>query len=191
MATVVEDDWIIDTETGEVIGIEGWQIEGAVESEKELWTLQKRMLETDAKISAERMMMKSIIANCEQRIKRLESRQKWLDLRYGVSAAATAKSLLLKGSKTYTSPYGKIAFRTTKDKIVIDDQEAFSKWASQHCPEALKQSVLVSKLPKEQVDRWLNIEEFMPKGIHIEPGGESVTFVGITKDEPNERPEQD
>ena len=93
MATVVEDDWIIDTETGEVIGIDGWQIEGAVESEKELWTLQKRMLETDAKISAERMMMKSIIANCEQRIKRLESRAKYLDLRYGVSAAATAKSL--------------------------------------------------------------------------------------------------
>ena len=191
MATVVEDDWIIDTETGEVIGIEGWQIEGAVESEKELWVLQKRMLETDAKISAERMMMKSIIANCEQRIKRLESRQKWLDLRYGVSAAAMAKSLLLKGSKTYTSPYGKISFRTTKDKIVIDDQEAFSKWAAKHCPEALKQSVLVSKLPKEQVDRWIKIEEFMPKGIHIEPGGESVTFVGITKDEPDERPEQD
>jgi hypothetical protein len=191
MATVVEDDWIIDTETGEVIGIDGWQIEGAVESEKELWTLQKRMLETDAKISAERMMMKSIIANCEQRIKRLESRAKYLDLRYGVSAAATAKSLLLKGSKTYTSPYGKIAFRTTKDKIVIDDQEAFTRWAIKNAPEAVKQSVLVSKLPKEQVERWLTIEEFMPKGIHIEPGGESVTFVGITKEESDERPEQD
>ena len=191
MATVVEDDWIIDTDTGEVVGIEGWQIDGHIEDEKSLWTLQKRMLETDAKLSAERMMMKSIIANCEQRLKRLESRAKYLDLRYGVCAAATAKSLLFKGSKTYTSPYGKIAFRTTKDKIVIDDQEVFTKWAIQNAPEAVKQSVLVSKLPKEQVERWLKIEDFMPKGIHIEPGGESVTFVGITKDEPDERPTQD
>lgn len=191
MATVVEDDWIIDTDTGEVVGIDGWAIDGHIEDEKSLWTLQKRMLETDAKLSAERMMMKSIIANCEQRLKRLESRLKYLDLRYGVSAAATAKSLLFKGSKTYTSPYGKIAFRTTKDKIVIDDQEAFTKWALANCPSSLKQTVLVSKLPKEQVERWLKIEEFMPKGIHIEPGGESVTFVGITKDEPDERPTQD
>jgi len=186
MGTVVEDDWIIDTDTGEVVGIQGWHIDGHVEDEKSLWTLQKRMLETDAKLSAERMMMKSIIANCELRIKRLESRAKYLDLRYGVSAAEVAKSLLLKGSKTYTSPYGKIAFRTTKDKIVIDDQDAFLTWATKNCPESIKKSVLVSKLPKEQVDRWLKIEDFMPKGIRIEPGGESVTFVGITKEADDE-----
>jgi hypothetical protein len=186
MATVVEDDWIIDTETGEVIGIQGWKIDGAVESEKELWTLQKRMLETDAKITAERMMMKTIIANCEQRIKRLESRMKWLDLRYGVSAAATAKSLLLKGSKTYTSPYGKISFRTTKDKLVIEDNELFLKWATKHSPESVKQTVLVSKLPKEQVERWLKIEEFMPAGLRIEAGGESVSFTGVTKESDDE-----
>ena len=149
------------------------------------------MLETDAKIAAEKMMLKTLIANCETRIKRLESRNKWLDLRYGVTAAAVAKSLLPKGIKTYTSPYGKAAWRTVKDRIVIDDQDTFVKWASKHCPEAIKQSVLVSKLPKEQVERWLKIEEFMPGGIHIEPGGESVTFTSIRKDDVDERPEQD
>lgn len=191
MNTVVEDDWIIDTDTGEVVGIQGWQIDGHVEDEKALWILQKRMLETESKINAERLMMKSIVANCEARIKRLESRMKWLDLRYGVSAAQVAKSLLLKGSKTYTSPYGKVSFRTTKDKLVIEDQESFLPWAIKHAPEAVKQSVLVSKLPKEQVDRWIKIEDFMPKGLRIEAGGESVTFTGITKDESDERPEQD
>lgn len=191
MSTVIEDDWIIDTETGEVVGIQGWQIDGHVEDEKQLWILQKRMLETESKIAAERLMMKSIVANCEARIKRLESRMKWLDLRYGVSAADVAKSLLLKGSKTYTSPYGKVSFRATKDKLVIDNQDLFTPWALKHAPEAVKQSVLVSKLPKEQVERWLKVEDFLPKGLRIEPGGESVTFTGITKDESDERPEQD
>jgi hypothetical protein len=186
METVVEDDWIIDTETGEVIGIQGWQIDGHIEDEKALWVFQKRMLETESRITAEKLMLKTLVANCESRIKRLESRMKWLDLRYGVSAADVAKSLLFKGSKTYTSPYGKVSFRATKDKLVIEDQDTFLKWATKNCPESIKQSVLVSKLPKEQVDRWLKIEDFVPAGLRIEAGGESVTFTGIAKETEDE-----
>ena len=43
-----ENGWVIDPTTGEVVGVYGWLENGVVESEQDLWILQKKMLDVDS-----------------------------------------------------------------------------------------------------------------------------------------------
>lgn len=182
-----ENGWVIDPTTGEVVGAYGWLDNGAVETEQDLWVLQKKMLEVDSLLVAERAQLKRIQEMCEKRIKALESRRSWIELKYGVTATDVARRLLPRNKKTYTSPYGEITFRTSKAKIKFTNQEAAVAWAKTYQPEAIKvaESVLVSKLTQQSVDDLLTYSEIRPDGCEITPETEVVKFVGLKeKDEP-------
>ena len=105
-----ENGWVIDSTTGEVVGVYGWLESGAVESEQDLWILQKKMLEVDSLIIGERAQLKRIQEMCEKRIKALESRRSWMELKYGVTATEVARELLPRNKTTYTSPYGEVIY---------------------------------------------------------------------------------
>jgi hypothetical protein len=182
-----ENGWVIDPHTGEVIGVYGWLENGVIESEQDLWILQKKMLEVESLIVGERAQLRRIQEMCEKRIKQLESRRSWVEMKYGVSATEVARELLPRNKKTYTSPYGEITFRTSKAKIKFTNQEAAVAWAKTYQPEAIKvaESVLVSKLTQQSVDDLLTYSEIRPDGCEITPETEVVKFVGLKeKDEP-------
>lgn len=184
-----ENGWIIDTTTGEVVGVYGWLENGAVESEQDLWILQKKMLEVDSLILAERAQLKRIQEMCEKRIKALESRRNYVELKYGVTATEMARQLLPRNKKTYTSPYGEVTFRTSKAKITFNDKEAAVAWAKTYQPDAVKvaETVLVSKLSQQSVSDLLLYSEIRPTGCEVTPEQEVVKFVGLKeKEEPVE-----
>ena len=183
-----ENGWVIDSTTGEVVGVYGWLENGVVESEQDLWILQKKMLEVDSLIIGERAQLKRIQEMCEKRIKALESRRSWMELKYGVTATDVARELLPRNKKTYTSPYGEITFRSSKAKIKFTNQEAAVIWAKLYQPDAIKiaESVLVSKLSAQSVDDLITYAQVRPDGCEITTEQEVVKFVGLKEPTPNE-----
>lgn len=183
-----ENGWVIDPTTGEVVGAYGWLDNGAVETEQDLWVLQKKMLEVDSLLVAERAQLKRIQEMCEKRIKALESRRSWIELKYGVTATEVARELLPRNKKTYTSPYGEITFRSSKAKIKFSNQEAAVAWAKCYQPDAIKvaESVLVSKLSQQSVNDLITYAGIRPDGCEITPEQEVVKFVGLKEPTPNE-----
>jgi len=183
-----ENGWVIDPNTGEVVGVYGWLEKGVVETEQDLWILQKKMLDVDSLIIGEKAQLRRIQEMCEKRIKTLESRRNWMELKYGVSATLVARELLPRNKKTYTSPYGEITFRNSKAKIKFTNQEAALTWARCHQPDAIKvaESVLVSKLSPQSIHDLTTYLGMRPDGCEIIPEQEVVKFVGIKeKDEDN------
>jgi hypothetical protein len=185
-----EDGWIIDPDTGEVVGVYGWMDKDQVENEQDLWRVQESIMRVDAKIIAEQVQMRAIIENCEKRIKALQRKREWIEMKFGPSAYRVAKELLPKGRKTYTSPYGEVPFRTTKDRLVVDDHALAVVWAKRMAPDSVKtvETVLVSKIPANVADGILGMEQFVPPGMHIEPGGEKASFSALK--EKNEQSDQ-
>ena len=183
-----ENGWVIDPTTGEVVGAYGWLENGAVETEQDLWVLQKKMLEVDSLLVAERAQLKRIQEMCEKRIKALESRRSWIELKYGVTATDVARNLLPRNKKTYTSPYGEITFRNSKAKIKFTNQEAAVAWAKCYQPDAIKvaESVLVSKLTAQSVNDLIAYAQVRPDGCEITPEQEVVKFVGLKEPAPDE-----
>lgn len=55
----------------------------------------------------------------------------------------------LEGQKKKSIPliYGMIGFRSSADKLVAVDETKAIKWAEEHAPEAVKKSLLISKIP--------------------------------------------
>jgi hypothetical protein len=181
-----ENGWLIDPHTGEVVGVYGWLENGVIEDEQDLWILQKKMLEIDSLIVGEKAQLKRIQDMCAKRIKQLESKRDWMELKYGVTASEVARELLPRNKKTYTSPYGEITFRTSKVKIAFTNQAAAVEWAKSFAPDAIKtaQSVLVSKLSAENISDLTTYKEIRPDGTEITPEQEVVKFVGLkTKEE--------
>lgn len=183
-----ENGWIIEPNTGEVVGAYGWLENGAVETEQDLWILQKKMLEVDSLLVAERAQLRRIQEMCEKRIKALESRRNWIELKYGVTATDVARRLLPRNKKTYTSPYGEITFRTSKAKINFTNKEAAVVWAKTYQPDAVKvaETVLVSKLSQQSISDLLLYSEIRPDGCEVTPEQEVVKFVALKeKEEPD------
>jgi hypothetical protein len=176
-----ENGWVIDSTTGEVVGVYGWLEKGVVETEQDLWILQKKMLEVDSLIVGEKAQLKRIQDMCAKRIKQIESRRTWIELKYGVTATEVARELLPRNKKTYTSPYGEITFRTSKAKIAFTNQAAAVAWAKCYQPDAIKiaESVLVSKLSPQSVVDLTTYSEIRPDGCEITPEQETVKFVGL------------
>jgi hypothetical protein len=183
-----ENGWVIDPTTGEVVGAYGWLENGAVESEQDLWILQKKMLEIDSLILGEKAQLKRIQDMCAKRIKQLESRRSWMELKYGVTATEVARELLPRNKKTYTSPYGEITFRNSKAKVTFADQASAVAWARTYAPDAIKtaESVLVSKLSAENISDLTLYKEVRPAGCEITPEQEVVKFVGLKEPAPDE-----
>ena len=143
-----------------------------------------RLNRAESDLVAERVRLKALIDNCERMVELKRKRVEWLNAMYQTSASGIAESLLPRKadgsyrSKTYTCPWGQIAFREVKPKVVVANAELALTWAKQHAPDAVKvaESILVSKLPEEVVSEWMNSEDqHTPFGFTIEPGRQSVS----------------
>jgi hypothetical protein len=158
MSYIEKDGYLIDPETGEVMGHAeekpAFRVNDLPSCE---WVLEK-MQACDADIASLEMRRRAICANIDSQVAALRKRRQWLDMRFLSDLRAfAAEALLGSKSKTLTTPFGRLSFRRTPARIVVTDGDAAIAWAEREVPEAVKtvKSVLVSALKgREDLPRF-------------------------------------
>jgi len=172
----VIDGELYDEETGEYAGpASGW-IKGDESPEDLALLVMRKRMDIEASIQAERAKMDAIIQNMNKIIAKHEARMIWLENRYDAQLQDFAMSQLPRKAdgtlkvKTWTCPYGTVAFRTVAEKVRVVDEEETVAWLMHHNPEAIKtkHTVLVSKLSDFALDH--------APGLDLIPASESVTI---------------
>lgn len=186
-------DDLFDVETGEYAGpADNTLPKGPLETEEDLLAFMNRINRAESDLLAEKVRLDAVIANCQKMLDLKKKRVEWLTAMYQNSAADIAQSMLPRKadgsfrSKTYTCPWGQIAFRDVKPKVVVDNQQLAVAWAKLNAPDAVKvvESVLVSKLPEDKVTEWVDSQDNnTPWGFTIEPGRQSVTLKTVSSNE--------
>ena len=173
----VIDGELYDEETGEYAGpASGWITGNESPEDLALLVMRKRM-DIEATLQAERAKMDAIIENARKMVAKHEARMIWLENRYDAQLQDYALSQLPRKAdgtlkvKTWTCPYGTVAFRTVAEKVRVVDEEQAVAYCLKHDPEAVKtkHTILVSKLT------GLTAGD-LPPGTEIIPASESVTI---------------
>jgi hypothetical protein len=172
----VIDGELYDEETGEYAGpASGWITGSETPEDLALLVMRKRM-DIEAAIDAETAKMHAILANCTAIIAKQSARLAWLERQYNAQLQDYAMSQLPRKAdgtlkaKTWTCPYGTVAFRSIAEKVRVVDEEQAVAYCLEHDPEAVKtkHTVLVSKLSDFALDN--------APGLEIIPASESVTI---------------
>lgn len=186
-------DDLFDTDTGEYAGPANSNLpDRALETEEELLAYMNRLSSAEADVLAETKRLQAVVANVEKLLALKNRRVEWLKARYELSANDVAEGLLPRKpdgtfrTKTYTCPWGQVAFREVKPKVAVANPELALRWAKENAPDAVKvvESVLVSKLPEEVTAKWLAGEYSEGAlGFTIEPGRTSVKVTTVSSGE--------
>jgi hypothetical protein len=176
MSFDVIDGELWDTETGEYAGpASGW-ITGEESPEDLALLIMRKRMDIEATIQAEKAKMEAIIENARKMVAKHEARLEWLERQYNAQLQDYALSQLPRKAdgtlkvKTWTCPYGTVAFRSIAEKVKVVDEEETVAWLMHHNPEAVKtkHTVLVSKLS--------DFATIHAPGLEIIPASESVTI---------------
>jgi len=174
----VIDGELYDEETGEYAGpASGW-IKGDESPEDLALLVMRKRMDIEAALQAEERKIDAILDNYQKMVAKHVARREWLERQYNAQLQDYAMSQLPRradGSlkaKTWTCPFGSIAFRTVASKIKIVDgqEEEVVAYLLEHHPDAVrtKHSVLVSRLSD------ITLEQV--PGLEIIPATESVTI---------------
>ena len=179
------DGELWDDETGEYAGpASGW-IKGTESPEDLALLVMRKRMDIEAAIDAETKKMHVILANCTSVIAKQTARLEWLQHKYDAQLQEYAMSQLPRkadGSlkaKTWTCPYGTVAFRTILPKVAVETEDLALAWARKNCPAAikLKESILVSQLPEPIKSAMLEHPADAKKaGFVVHPEAQAVTI---------------
>ena len=176
MGYYLVDGELWDEETGEYAGpASGW-IKGNESPEDLALLVMRKRMDIEAAIDAETAKMHTILANCTAMINKHAARLAWLERQYNAQLQDYAMSQLPRKAdgtlkvKTWTCPYGTVAFRTIAERVKVVEEEEAVAWLMHHNPEAIKtkHTVLVSKLS--------DFATIHAPGLEITPASESVTI---------------
>lgn len=134
---IVQGEYLVDPDTGEVLGLVNrpkFEVNDLASAE---WVLEKMQTE-DVEIMALQARLKALTENMATMIKAHQQKRAWLEMRFGPELAHYAKDNMPKGKKTWTCPYGQISFRSTNAKLAVRDEERILDWARQFEPQAVK-----------------------------------------------------
>jgi len=177
MGYYLVDGELWDEETGEYAGpMSGW-ITGSESPEDLALLVMRKRMDIEATLQAEKAKMDAIVENTRKMLGKHQARLDWLEARYNAQLQDYAMSQLPRKAdgtlkvKTWTCPYGTVAFRTVAEKVRVVDEEQAVAYCLEHDPEAVKtkHTILVSKLT------GLTAGD-LPPGTEIIPASESVTI---------------
>ena len=177
MGYYLVDGELWDEETGEYAGpMSGW-IKGNESPEDLALLVMRKRMDIEATLQAEKAKLDAIVENTRKMIGKHQARLDWLEAQYNAQLQDYAMSQLPRkadGSlkvKTWTCPYGTVAFRTIAERVKVVDEEAAVAYCLEHDSEAVKtkHTILVSKLT------GLTAGD-LPPGTEIIPATESVTI---------------
>lgn len=146
----------------------------AIDSESAAeWVLEKRQDE-ESRIVALKAKREAILANLGREIKHHEGRVRALDYRFAAELEAFARTRLSGKRRTWTCPYGSVAFRHTKARWTWSDapdaKERAVRWAKENwTPELIaKQGIVRTRLEEVPV---LDAITRMVETLEKSPGG--------------------
>jgi len=177
MGYYLVDGELWDEETGEYAGpMSGW-IKGNESPEDLALLVMRKRMDIEATLQAEKAKLDAIVENTRKMIAKHEARMIWLENRYDAQLQDYAMSQLPRKAdgtlkvKTWTCPYGTVAFRTIAERVKVVDEDQAVAYCLKHDPEAVKtkHTILVSKLT------GLTAGD-LPPGTEIIPASESVTI---------------
>jgi len=185
MAIVELDGELWDAETGEYAGPASSWIDGGIDSEDKALQYLRRRMELEAQLNAKIAQLEAVKANVEDMVKQARTRLDWWDAKYKADLGSWVWDTLPRKAdgepktKTWTTPYGKVSFRTSAPKIEIRDEDKAVSFAEDNCPSSIKvtKKVLVSQIPPVVRD-WLmrSPEDAEDEGFGILPGVETMTI---------------
>ena len=176
MGYYLVDGELWDEVTGEYAGpMSGW-IKGDESPEDLALLVMRKRMDIEATLQAEKAKMDAIVENTRKMIGKHQARLDWLETQYNAQLQDFAFSQLPRKAdgtlrvKTWTCPYGTVAFRTVAEKVRVIDEEETVAYCLKHDPEAVKtkHTVLVSKLSDFALDQ--------APGLDLIPATESVTI---------------
>lgn len=170
----IVDNFVVDQDgvvLGEVV------TEGAIASQEALEVVLERMADVESQLVALQARHSAIIENCKKLEKRKENYLAYLKSAYSSPIEAYVKSRL-EGQKTrtLTTPYGQVSFRTVKGGLKVSDKGlALATAHKLGMVEAIKvtEEFQISKLTDEQRDA---IATTLPEGFEMVADRESMSI---------------
>lgn len=160
LLTVIEDDWLVDPSTGELVGHLS-ELNGAdgIEEITEQWceSIVRRRANAKAELVGLQaqvdMLIQGIRDRFQPRIRREENKLAWLDGPAGpmkeVIRFALERTQAKKKGKSYDFAYGRISFSKSGGKLEIVDEERATQFALTHSPKAVKVAIDLADVPEE------------------------------------------
>lgn len=170
----IVDNFVVDQDgvvLGEVV------TEGAIASQEALEVVLERMADVESQLVALKTKHEAIIENCRKLEVKKASYLAYLRGVYSNPIEAYAKSRLEgQKSRTLTTPYGQVSFRTVKGGLKVSDKGlALATAHKLGMVEAIKvtEEFQISKLTDEQRDA---IATTLPEGFEMVPDRESMSI---------------
>jgi len=170
----IVDNFVVDQDgvvLGEVV------TEGAIASQEALEVVLERMADVESQLVALKTKHEAILENCRKIEVKKASYLAYLRGVYSNPIEAYAKSRLEgQKSRTLTTPYGQVSFRTVKGGLKVSDKGlALATAHKLGMVEAIKvtEEFQISKLTDEQRDA---IATTLPEGFEMVPDRESMSI---------------
>ncbi len=170
----IVDNFVVDQDgvvLGEVV------TEGAIASQEALEVVLERIADVESQLVALKTKHEAIIENCRKLEVKKASYLAYLRGVYSNPIEAYAKSRLEgQKSRTLTTPYGQVSFRTVKGGLKVSDKGlALATAHKLGMVEAIKvtEEFQISKLTDEQRDA---IATTLPEGFEMVPDRESMSI---------------
>jgi hypothetical protein len=170
----IVDNFVVDLDgviLGEVV------TEGAIASQEALEAVLERMADVESQLVALKTKHEAIIENCRKLEVKKASYLAYLRGVYSNPIEAYAKSRLEgQKSRTLTTPYGQVSFRTVKGGLkVVDPSIALDYAQLNGFTNAIKvtESFQISKLDPAQREL---IESKLPEGFELVPDKETMSI---------------
>jgi|CXWL01.1.fsa_nt_gi hypothetical protein len=156
---IEQDGWILDSETGEVLGSTEVTTPAATDDTAErdknvLWALERRARNV-AKAQGLEEEMNSLIATIrasfEPQINNIRSRVKWIDNCFTEQFRQYAIDNLIPGQKNAKTPWAILQFTSNQAKWEIADEAEAKKWALEKCSNAVKLEFDLGNIPESKI----------------------------------------
>ncbi len=170
------DNSVVDTETGEVLG-NAISDAGEISSQTSLEAILEKLADVEGRLTAQQLRHQAILENCRKLEVRTASYLAYLKAQYEPHIEAYAKTRLEgQKSKTLTTPFGSVSFRTVRGGLkVVDPSLALDYAQLNGFTNAIKvtESFQISKLDPAQREL---LEAEVPEGFEYSPDREAMSI---------------
>jgi hypothetical protein len=170
------DNLVVDTETGEVLG-NAISDAGEISSQTALEAILEKIADVEGRLTAQQLRHQAILENCRKLEVRTASYLAYLKAQYEPHIEAYAKTRLEgQKSKTLTTPFGSVSFRTVRGGLkVVDPSLALDYAQLNGFTNAIKvtESFQISKLDPAQREL---LESKVPDGFEYALDREAMSI---------------
>lgn len=177
MVEQIQDNFVIDQETGEVLQSLGKAPEWAPTTPDDFEAIGQWLSEYDGQLAGIEARRKFLNENLDTMARDVHRRKEGLLWKFRPLIEAHAKANLPKGKKTWTCPFMSVAFKSHGEDVSVEDKKAALEWAEEHAPEAIvqKPEFQITKMDPEKKAALVS-QQGLDGVFKYRPAGESVTI---------------